>query len=549
MDSAAAYSMTLPDEGSPSWDGYAFVGRAVVSLADSLYTFSVFTLSGSGDVTFDFGDGTTQTVTFPAGTTSLSGEIANDKLQPYLKHEYAADGRYMIRVTGNLTGMTFAGHHRLGGDEPVNTSNTNIDWTSALHDILHMPFTPQMNDMLGLWNVDTLMFDATNMACQYVLNDYDPSTGDINHIYMLPGPKKIIARGAFSQWTFSAGGYYYRGVALFSVTGLEEFYAPNLLDFGGLTRVGSYSESYRDPPFAACGNLKVVYVPSLTKIAHMLFVSPSATGVKIYTGRLGSIHANAFGYTSGSTLPWPASYGQCNVELFCRNTRQEILNFSSYPFGASYLKCHCTDITFDNQGKFWRNSDGRRVDSNGQLVNESGHPVDESGHLVKYDEVSQSYVWCDEFDAFVDENDRPYDRATGFLLDRDGHVCDECGRKCDTLGNLLSERYWNGEDWTYVSWGAECAVVTPTWAEREIRYKWYSADDADDPRHNKYYTVDNVPEGYDMAYFDDNGYLRVLETVDGDLYTIEYTGGKEWYPVLYMWDSGEEEEPEEEEEP
>lgn len=543
MDSATAYSMTLPDEGSPSWDGYAFVGRAVVSLADSLYTFSVFTLSGGGDVTFDFGDGTTQTVTFPAGTTTLSGEIADDKLQPYLKHEYAADGRYMIRVTGNLTGMTFAGHHMLGDSEPINTSNTNIDRTSALHDILHMPFTPRMNDMLGMWGVNTLMFDATNMACQHALNDYDPSTGEFTNTYQLPGPKKIIARGAFSPWTFSAGGYDYRDVATFNVTGLEEFYAPNLLDFGGHTRVGSNNEYARCPPFPMCSSLKLVYVPSMTKIASMMFVSPSATGVKIYTGRLSRINANAFGYTSGSSLPVFASYGQCNVELFCKNTRQEILNFSSYPFGASYLKCHCTDITFDNQGKFWRNSDGRRVDSNGQLVNESGHPVDESGHLVKYDEASQSYVWCDEFDAFVDENDRPYDRATGFLLDRDGHVCDECGRKCDTLGNLISDRVWNGEGWTYMIPGVECAIITPTWAEREIRYKRDPADVSTDPRHGKYCTFDNAPEGYDMAYFDDNGYLRVLETSAGDLYTIEYTGGKEWYPVLYVRGPGEEEGP------
>lgn len=565
MDSAAAYSMTLPDEGAAAWDGIAFAGRAVVSIADGRYSFEVFSVSGSGDVVFDFGDGETHTVTFPSGTTNLDGEVVDGYSTPLFRHEYAADGVYEIRVAGALASLGLAGKHRPAGrDQSYSTTNTVVDETSALHDIWHMAVEPERHDMIGWWSVDVAVVDSDHIGWQLPWYEFDDS-GNVTSLWNTSGPRKLVMRGLTGSRPIGgvvSGVHHIPTIALFN---LEEFWAPNVTEFGATYGV---PENSTITPFGFCDNMKVVYVPSLTRITKRVFVSPSATGVKIYAGRLDAIHGEAFGIDASSPdLPTFVTPGHGSVELFCGNTRQEILNLADYPFGADYLKCHCVDVTFDNRGSFWRASDGRRVDSAGRLIDEQGRFVDESGHLVRYHEGLARWITCDEYGFYVDADDMQVDPVTGFWVDRDEHVCDESGRKRDTLGALVDYKYWDPVDgwvtedsggnkvdyWSAMHEGSTVLwqfVVDRTGVKVESRKNVVltgTTYEEDDPRRGTFMALEPTVDGF-VDYYDASGFLRARERTDLDtgttlVYSVVYSGWRSWQLDLYSTSGGEEVEP------
>ena len=539
MDSAAAYSMTLPDEGAAAWDGIAFAGRAVVSIADRRYSFEVFSVSGGGDVVFDFGDGETHTVTFPSGTTKLDGEVVDNHSTPLFRHEYAADGVYEIRVTGDLSSIGLTGKHRPSGNtDPYSTAHSVVDETSALHEILHMPQRPERFDMIGWWSVDTAVVDSDRMTWQLPWFEY--SGGTVTERYDVSGPRRLVMRNLRDEKPFDSLPYYYwPSLGLYW---LEEFWAPSLLGFGA---TGVSADVVSITPFGFCDNLKLLYLPSLARIAARMFVSSRAEGVKIYVGRLTSVHAEAFGSDNLDFIPNFVSAGHCRAELFCGNTRQEILNLG-FPFGAAYLKCHCTDVTFDNEGRFWRDSDGRRV---------------------KYHEGLAAWLPCDEHGFYVDDDDLPIDPDTGFWIDRERHVCDVYGRKCDTLGNLVAYRYWNpgsADDPAQPVWfvddenGDPCAYPLAVPAEygpywqyvvdrlggRVIRRGNVNLGNGvygpGDPRAGMW--CENVPtdDGY-IDYYDAKGFLRARERGPedgGGVYAVVYDGDRKWHLESYSRGEG-----------
>lgn len=560
MDSAAAYSTTLPDEGAAAWDGVAFAGRAVVSAADGRYSFEVFSVSGSGDVVFDFGDGETHTVTFPSGTTKLDGEVVDDRSTPLFRHEYAADGVYEIRVTGDLTSIGLTGKHRPSGSaNTYSTAHSVVDETAALHEILHMPQKPEKFDMIGWWSVDTAVVDSDRLTWQLPWFEYSGSS--VTEMYGVSGPRKLVMRNLRDARPFdSIPMFYWPTVALYM---LEEFWAPSVRGFGDVAHAAGYTTT---TPFGFCDNLKLLYLPSLTSIATRMFVSAAAEGVKIYVGRLTSVHAEAFGSDNSSHMPTFVTAGHCKAELFCGNERQEVLNMG-FPFGASYLKCHCTDVTFDNEGRFWRNSDGRRVDSQGRLVDDQGRFVDEAGHLIKYHEDLARWITCDEHGFYVDDDDLPIDPVTGFWVDREGHVCDTHGRKCDTLGNLVAYRYWNPgsvDDSMQSAWYADdnygepgdyrnvtVAEYGPYWqyvvdrlggkvAARGNVNLGNGLYESGDPRADMWYENVLTEDGY-IDYYDAKGFLRARERSyedGGAVYSVVYDGGRGWHLELYSSGEG-----------
>lgn len=536
MDSAAAYSMTLPDEGSAAWDGIAFAGRAVVSISGRRYSFEVFSVSGSGDVVFDFGDGETHTVTFPSGTTKLDGDVVNDYSTPLFRHEYAADGVYEIRVTGNLSSIGLTGKHRPPGNtDSYSTAHSVVDETSALHEILYMPQKPEKFDMIGWWSVDTAVVDSDRLPWQLPWFEYS-SGGGFTEPYYVSGPRRLVMRnlrdGKPLEQVFSSA---FPTIGLYM---LEEFWAPSLSGFDDVET----GFDYTNPPFGFCDNMKLLYLPSLTRIMEQLFVSPRAEGVKIYVGRLTFVRATAFGCDNFITNFVPPGRGK--VELFCGNTRQEILNLG-FPFGAAYLKCHCTDVTFDNEGKFWRDSDGRSV---------------------KYHEGLAAWLPCDEHGFYVDGDDLPFDPETGFWIDRERHVCDVYGRKCDTLGNLVAYRYWNpgsADDPAQPVWfvddehgnpGAYPYVMPaeygPYWqyvvdriGGKVTRRGNVNLGDgtygSGDPRAGMW--CENVlTDGY-IDYYDAKGFLRARERGPedgGGVYAVVYDGGMKWHLESYSVGEG-----------
>lgn len=538
MDSAAAYSMTLPDEGAATWDGIAFAGRAVVSIADRRFSFEVFSVSGSGDVVFDFGDGETHTVTFPSGTTKLDGDVVDDYSTPLFRHEYAADGVYEIRVTGDLSSIGLTGKHRPAGSEhPYSTAHSVVDETAALREILHMPQKPERFDMIGWWSVDTAVVDSGKLTWQ--LPWYEYSGGHVTELYNVSGPRRLVMRNLRGYAPFDA--LPYTSFPTIGLYRLEELWAPSLVAF----RVNpGLSSSPSQTPFGICDNLKLLYLPSLKIIEMRMFVSSRAEGVRIYAGRLTSVHAEAFGSDS-SGLPMFVSAGRCRVELFCGNTRQEILNLG-FPFGAAYLKCHCTDITFDNEGRFWRNSDGRRV---------------------KYHEGLAAWLPCDEHGFYVDEDDLPIDPVTGFWIDRERHVCDAYGRKCDTLGSLIAYRYWNpgsaddptqpvwfvddehGEPVSYqygmpAEYGPYWQYVVDRLGGRVTRRANVNLGDvaygAGDPRAGMWSDHALTDDGY-VDYYDAKGFLRARERwteAGGEVYSVVYDGGRKWRLESYSAGEG-----------
>ena len=534
MDSAAAYSMTLPDEGAAAWGGVAFAGRALVSIADGRYSFEVFSVSGSGDVVFDFGDGETRTVTFPSGTKKLDGEVVDDYSTPLFRHEYAADGVYEIRVTGDLSSIGLTGKHRPPGNtHPYSTAHSVVDETSALHEILHMPQRPEKFDMIGWWSVDTAVVDSDMLTWQLPWFEY--SGDSVTELYDVSGPRRLVMRNL--RGIRILADLSYTGFPSIGLYMLEEFWAPSLSGFGN--KVGSESNS--TPPFGFCDNMKLLYLPSLTKIVARMFVSSRAEGVKIYAGRLTSVHAEAFGSDNSSAMPEFVSTGHGKVELFCGNTRQEILNLG-FPFGAAYLKCHCTDITFDNEGRFWRNSDGRRV---------------------RYHEDLAAWLPCDEYGFYVDENDLPVDPVTGFWIDREGHVCDAYGRKCDTLGSLVAYRYWNpgsvgdsmqpvwcaddsnGDPVDYANatggeYGPYWQYVVDRLGGKVTRRGNVNLGDGvygpGDPRADMWCENVVTDDGY-IDYYDAKGFLRAREG-GGEVYSVAYDGGRKWHLEAYSTGEG-----------
>lgn len=516
MDSAAAYGMMVPDDGGPRWAGFPFVARCVVSHEDGRTRFSVYSVSGSGSVVFDFGDGQSRVVELSETGSTAAGTVVDDRRTPLFVHEYELDGEYLVTVTGDLTGIALSGLTRPSGSAAYETWNTVVDGLSAIHDILRMTTVPPRFETIGWWGVDTVVLDSGSIEWQLPLFE----EGDDGELAIYPnGPRKLVARG-LSVNPLPSLPYF--GFPVLGIIGLEELYAPNLKDF----RYGNGFHAYSHSPLGACKRLRVAYLPNITKLDHRSYVSPYARGVRLYVGRLTEIGANAFG-GAGSSINFVWTDDGCDVELFCQNTRQEILNFPGYPFGAEYLKCHCTDVTFDNEGGFWRNSDGRRVDEFGRLVDDDGRFIDEGGHRVEQD-ADGVWRWVDAYGRWVDRLDRPIDLETGFLVDSDGHVCDEHGRKCDVLGNLLSyDRYWNGE---WMASMAEQVVVDRTMTlSGSARVGTYDVPETD-PRYGLY--SDEGSDGYARDYFDNRGYLRVREDPDGALYTVVYYRDGSWSVIL-----------------
>lgn len=520
MDSAAAYGMMVPDDGGPRWAGFPFVARCVVSHEDGRTRFSVFKIRGTGLLSFDFGDGST--LDFDCGPTESVhvGAVVDGFVAPVVQHEYAEDGSFIVTVRGALSGIrlssTASDTTNLHYPVVPDVNSLSVDTSSALHDVLRAAITIGRHDMVAMYNVETAVLDPDVIGWQYPILD---GSGPV----MENGPRRLIVR----RWTRQDGltVAYYRTSTL-ALLRLEEFYAPNINKF-------VQSEHPYNPPFAVCDRLRLVYVPSMSAIASRRFVSPKARGVKLYVGRLTSIHQGAFGPYEGELsaaidVDFPLDMDERgDVELFCQNTRQEILNFPGYPFGAEYLKCHCTDITFDNEGRFWRNSDGRRVDEYGQLVDDEGRFIDEAGHRIEQDGNGE-WRWVDPYGRWVDRLDRPIDLETGFLVDSDGHVCDEHGRKCDVLGRLLSgDRYWDGE-WKDAA-GMQVVVDRTSTVVGSPRLLVSDVGEQD-PRLGTF--RDSGTDGYEYDYFDSDGYMRAREMLDGTLYSIEYPGDGSWYPVL-----------------
>lgn len=493
MYSAALSLATSPDTGSPKWEGLSFVARARVSAADNRTTFSVFAIKGWGQVSFDMGDGTVHT--YEVGP-DLLGDVVDGRRTPIFTHQYANDGDYLIKATGTITGLSLTGHlpnPDSGFAETVlDTEFNTFDSTSALHDILYMPFSPTPNDMSGWGSIDTAIIDGDRLAYDYPKFRIDPDTGVIESLDgSSPGPRKVIAARA-TAWDLNSIDSC--GFAPFAKPALEEFYAPCLTTFG----------EYVFAPFGVSNNLRVVYIPKVTSIPGPGFVSPLAEGVAIYAGKLTGIAPDAFIYEEqfgyGPNLEPPL--GQATVELFCLNTSTEIRAFNGYPFGAFYLKCHCTDLTFDTEDRYWRNSDGKRIDPGTmQLIDEEGRLINEDGQFIALNQLTGNYELCDEYGHIFGPDGRPYDPATGFWLNKYGHICDEQGRDCDVFGRLTAFDE-ETQQYTIID---ENGTVLQTLA-------MFTGEDPDDPRHGLFEEhITPSEDGVTVRYFSHfTGYMEYV---------------------------------------
>ena len=541
MDSAAAYSMVLPDDGGARWPAdCAFAARVVVDRSSGRYTVKIWSVSGSGTAHVDFGDGTSQDLALP---TTPSPDYS-----PAVSHEYAADGEYVLVMTGLVEIVEIHGGAYIDQVSDPTSALADLPWVScSLLRGFATRYPPMGSIVLnGVRNLYRQAGTYTNPAS---------------------GFRRIVVQGvAGKTLQFSSGSV--NNYAALNMLALEEFYAPGVVGFDSAALL-----AYR-PPFAGLPNLKVLYLPDITAIPCVSFVSPDAVDVRVYVGRLTSVNAAAFTnrrpdgtrYVSGSAGCAPSA-SACRAELFCKNASSEILALG-FPFGADYLKCHCTDMTFDSLGYRFRESDGRRYDpENGQLVNDDFEYVDEAGHLVKYHEGLARWITCDEYGFYVDGDDLPIDPVTGFWIDREGHVCDAHGRKCDTLGNLVAYKYWNpgsADDSMQPVWYADDGYGEPddyrNVAVAEYGPFWQYVVDrlggkvtargnvnlgdgmygSGDPRADMWYENVLTDDGY-FDYYDAKGFLRARERSyedGGEVYSVVYDGAKEWHLELYSGGEG-----------
>lgn len=514
MDSAAAYSMALPDEGAARWTAdCAFACTLRSTMLDSYFSAK---FGGSGTIEVDYGDGTVEELQLPASITSRA----------------YPSGSYLFTVRGPVeTVQTFSGMVEAVWRAPAPAVSEYGSW----------PYRAGLDTFVC--DADSVMFPPKSIS-----------------------PRRVILRGlSRSGWIPRSTANPGSRSATIPGPQLEEFYAPLLPGSGFM--FDTADASYNQPPFAQSPNLRVVYIPSVTEIPFQCFVSPSARGVKVYVGRLTSVRSDAF-RNQGPYQIYDVPLGGCDVELFCKNTSSEMIALG-FPFGADYLKCHCTDVTFDSLGYRFRESDGRRYDpANGQLVNDDFKYVDEAGHLVKYHEGLARWLPCDEHGFYVDGDDLPIDPVTGFWIDREGHVCDEYGRKCDTLGNLVAYRYWNpdsADDSMQPVWYAddsygvpddyrnvEAAEYGPFWQYVVDRLGGKVAARGNvnlgngmyvpgDPRADMWYENVLTDDGY-FDYYDAKGFLRARERSyedGGAVYSVVYDGGREWHLELYSSGEGE----------
>lgn len=472
MDSAAAYSMTLPDEGAARWAAdcaLAAVVRPYVGVGAPRNVFRIHSMSGTGTARVSWGDGTSADVPLPGSAS----------------HEYSSSGSFLVTVTGSVSDVRLSDGQAVGATE-LDAAPRDVLRITCPIPTLALPHMPETGLLVAF---------GVNVWYRHASGGY---------------PKRIVLRAVSGSLRLE-NSVSYSPVFNF---GLEEFYAPGATGFSGHP-YGSLGQ-YR-PPFGGCASLKVLYLPSITTIPFVSFVSPSAVGVKVYVGRLTSVNASAFSNSAG-TISGPSASG-CRAELFCQNTETEARNLG-FPFGAAYLKCHCTDATFDSDGWYYR-ADGRRVDSDGRLRDDQGRFVNEAGHLIKFHEGLNRWILCDQYGFYVDEDDRPIDPVTGFWIDRSGHVCDEYGRKCDTLGNLVSEeRYWTGADGWVECAGEQAEVDRIGTLVGEVRSQEMA--DPSDPAYGLY-TDQNG-----NYFYDGDGYLRLV--------SAEVAGAADRAPVVYDGD-------------
>ena len=495
MDSAAAYSMVLPDEGGARWPADCALAVRVyprISIAISRNVLRLYALSGSGTAHVDWGDGTSDDVALPGSAA----------------HAYASSGTYVAMVTGDVTDVRLSDGQVIGA--------TDLD--SAQMDVLRMTCPVPAN---GFYHMP-----PTGLLVSVGVRDWYRSSGG--------WPSRLVVQGVSSTLRFNA---YMFQTTVFA-GGLSEFYAPSVTGFSAISGTGSMNSSRS--PFAGCGSLTVLYLPSVASIPFSCFVSPDAGGVKVYVGRLTSANAQAFTNRSpsnGSAIVSGNPASPCRAELFCKNTSSEIIALG-FPFGAEYLKCHCTDMTFDSLGYRFREPDGRRYDpANGQLVNDDFRYVDEAGHLIQYHEGRGQWLPCDEYGFYVDENDRPIDIDTGFWIDRSGHVCDEYGRACDTLGHLVAKSGWDGTAWVTAT-DDQWFVVDEVGTILETRVKWTS--EAEDYPWNGLFAVEDTDV---VEWFDELGFFRqrrMGQDYGYAHYVVRYDGDRNWVlEPLYPEEPGE----------
>ena len=328
MDSAAAYSIALPDEGAARWTvDCAFACALRSTMLDSYFSAK---FGGSGTIEVDYGDGTVEELQLPASITSRA----------------YPSGSYLFTVRGPVeTVQTFSGMVEAVWRAPAPAVSEYGSW----------PYRAGLDTFVC--DADSVMFPPKSIS-----------------------PRRVILRGlSRSGWIPRSTANPGSRSATIPGPQLEGFYAPLLPGSGFM--FDTADASYNQPPFAQSPNLRVVYIPSVTEIPFQCFVSPSARGVKVYVGRLTSVRSDAF-RNQGPYQIYDVPLGGCDVELFCKNTSSEMIALG-FPFGADYQKCHCTDVTFDSLGYQFRESDGRRYDpANGQLVNDDFKYVDEAGHLA-----------------------------------------------------------------------------------------------------------------------------------------------------------------------
>jgi hypothetical protein len=492
--------MVLPDEGGARWPtDCAFAARVVVDRSSGRYTVKLWSVSGSGTAHVDFGDGTSQDLALPTP--------ASPDYSPAASHEYAADGEYVLVMTGTVEIVEIHGGAYADQVSDPTSALADLPWVSCS---LLRGFATRYPPMGSI--VLNGVRDLYRQAGTYT----NPASGF----------RRIVVQGVVGRTIqFSASGSVNNYAAL-NMLATEEFYAPGAV---GIAAV-SGSLEYR-PPFAGLPNLKVLYLPDVTTIPCVSFVSPDATDIKVYVGRLTSVNAAAFTnrrsdgtrYVSGSVGCAPSA-SACRVELFCKNTSSEMIALG-FPFGAEYLKCHCTDMTFDSLGYRFR-ADGRRYDpDSGQLVDDDFRYVNEAGHLIQYHEGRGQWFPCDEYGFYVDENDRPIDLDTGFWIDRSGHVCDEHGRACDTLGHLVAKNGWDGTAWVAAT-ADQWFVVDEVGTILETRVKWTS--EMEDYPWDGLFAVEDADV---VEWFDEMGFFR-QRRMGPDYgyahYVVRYDGDKNW---------------------
>jgi hypothetical protein len=516
--------MVLPDEGGARWPADCALAVRVyprTSIGISRNVLRLYALSGSGTAHVDWGDGTSDDVALPGSAA----------------HTYASSGTYVAMVTGDVTDARLS-DGQVGGAP---------DLDSAQMDVLRMTCPVPAG---GFYHMP-----PTGLLVSVGVRDWYRSSGG--------WPSRLVVQGVSGTLRFNA---YMFQTTVFTGN-LSEFYAPSVTGFSAISGTGNLTSSRS--PFAGCGSLTVLYLPSVASIPFSCFVSPDASGVKVYVGRLTSANAQAFTNRSpsdGSAIVSGNPASPCRAELFCKNTSSEIVALG-FPFGAEYLKCHCTDMTFDSLGYRFR-ADGRRYDpENGQLVNDDFRYVNEAGHLVKYHEGLAQWLPCDEYGFYVDDDDLPIDPVTGFWIDREGHVCDAHGRKCDTLGNLVDYKYWNPgsvDDSMQPAWYADdnygepgnymngtVAEYGPYWQYVVDRLGGKVAArgnvnldnglyESDDPRCDMWSDGVLTDDGY-IDYYDAKGFLRARERSyedGGAVYSVVYDGGREWHLELYSSGEG-----------